>query len=124
MLACIFVEKKQIHFFDSSSQTIKKKEYDLGSNAYSRGLRYMKGLLQWVKEEGKQRGVIVNMSEWTLIDHGKEFPQQQNNFDCGTFAIVCADYLVDNLPLNFSQEDMEFWRHKIAIDILRGKLRY
>ena len=59
-----------------------------------------------------------------FVNRSDEIPKQDNGFDCGVFTIVCADYLLDNLPLNYSQANMEFWREKIAIDILRGRLRY
>jgi hypothetical protein len=90
---------------------------------------YMNGLLRWIQDEGKKNDVIVQKEEWTLIDHGREFPQQGNGYDCGTFAIVCADHLIDDLPVtgsesSFSQTNMPFWREKIGVDILRGKLRY
>jgi hypothetical protein len=90
---------------------------------------YMNGLLRWIQDEGKKKEVIVKKEEWTLIDHGREFPQQGNGYDCGTFAIVCADHLIDDLPVtgsesSFSQENMPFWRKKIGVDILRGKLTY
>jgi Ulp1 family protease len=85
----------------------------------------MNGLFRWIQDEGGKNDVIVNKEEWTLIDHGKEFPQQDNSYDCGLFAIVCADHLSDDLPVTISSfSDMPFWRNKVAVDMLRGKLTY
>jgi len=88
-----------------------------------RGDKYMKGLFKWVKAEGLTKNVVIDECEWKFFNRSDN-PKQDNGFDCGVFTIVCADYLLDNLPLSYSQEDMEFWRGKIAIDILRGRLRY
>jgi sentrin-specific protease 1 len=51
-------------------------------------------------------------------------PQQQNGYDCGVFSIMCADYVSDNLPLSYVQEDMQNNRVKIAAAIRRGHLTY
>ena len=95
----------------------------------TKGTFYMNGLLRWIQDEGEKINVIVNKEEWTLIDHGNDFPQQSNNYDCGLYAIVCADHLSDNLPVtgefsSFSAANMPFWREKIAVDMLRGNLTY
>ena len=89
----------------------------------------MNGLLRWIQDEGKENDVIVNKQAWKLIDHGNAFPQQDNSDDCGLFAIVCADHLSDDLPVTgsesfFSAANMRFWRIKVAVDMLRGKLTY
>jgi Ulp1 family protease len=94
-----------------------------------KGTFYMNGLLRWIQDEGKKNNVTVNKKEWTLIDKGNAFPQQDNFDDCGLFAIVCADHLSDDLPvtgpmLSFSAVNMPFWREKVAADMLRGKLTY
>ena len=116
-LACVYIKKKEIHYFDSMAQMMK-----LGSF-------YMNGLLRWIQDEGEKMNVTVNKEEWTLIDHLDEFPQQDNDYDCGMFAIACADHLLDDLPVTglfsaFSIANMPFWREKVAVDILRGKLTY
>ena len=51
-------------------------------------------------------------------------PQQVNGVDCGLFACMCADFLSDDLPLRYSQNDMAFFREKMCADILRGSLAY
>jgi Ulp1 family protease len=88
-----------------------------------RGDKYMEGLFKWVKAEGLTKNVVIDECERKFFNRSDN-PKQDNSFDCGVFTIVCADFLLDNLPLNYSQENMEFWRQKIAIDILRGRLRY
>jgi Ulp1 family protease len=51
-------------------------------------------------------------------------PRQNNGFDCGTFVCMYADFLLQNLPEQFSQEDMPMLRLKICYCILTGSLLY
>ena len=122
-LACVYLEKKEIHYFDSlvPDDRTEKKKYN--------PTVYMNALLRWIEDEGIKKNIIVHKNEWRLIDHGREFPQQDNFYDCGIFAIACADHLLDDLPVtgsltSFSKANMQFWRNKIAVDVLRGKLTY
>jgi Ulp1 family protease len=47
-----------------------------------------------------------------------------NGNDCGIFAMLCADFLSDDLCLTYNMNDMEFYRLKIAAAILKGSLSY
>jgi sentrin-specific protease 1 len=110
-LLVIYVQQKRIHYYDSMS----------GS-----GRRYLEGALRWLVDEALYKKSIrdYDVSDWTLVDREPHVPQQINGFDCGVFTIMCADFLSDTLPLNYSQEDVSFFRRKIAADILRGSLNY
>jgi len=111
-LAVVFPQLKQIHYFDS-----------MGND----GEEYMSSLRQWVIDEAKsKKNLTLNPNDWTLVCR-HDIPQQDNGWDCGVFTVACADFLLDNLPLNensYSQAKMEFWREKIAVDILNGYLSY
>jgi len=113
MLAVVYPKKEEIHFCDS-----------MGND----GNWYLEQILNWVIDEAlTKKGVALQSSDWKLISSCKLIPQQHNGFDCGTFVIACADALSDDLPLNestYNQGRMPFWRQKIAVDILRGKLTY
>jgi Ulp1 family protease len=68
------------------------------------GKVYAEGLLNWIVDEGREKKQIsINKNEWSLIYHGNKIPQQNNGHDCGVFSILCADFLSDNLPLQYSQ---------------------
>ena len=112
-LAVVYPQLKQIHYFDS-----------MGGN----GDFFLKGLRQWVMDEARtKKNQILDPSEWTLINHRHECPQQGNAVDCGVFTIICADFLSDNLPIDessYSQARMPFFRLKIGCDILKGILAY
>jgi Ulp1 family protease len=117
MLAVVYPQKKEIHFCDSMSS-----KADNG-----RAEHFLDYLMRWVVDEAlKNNNVTVERSDWQLINRGQGIPQQKY-LDCGAFVIACADALSDDLPLNestYSSKKMSFWRLKIAIDILRGKLTY
>jgi Ulp1 family protease len=49
-------------------------------------------------------------------------PKQKNYTDCGVFVLYFADYLVHNIPLCFTQEEIinYSWRTQIGIRILKN----
>ena len=60
-----------------------------------------------------------------MMDHqSMHVPTQQNGFDCGVFSIMAADFLSDNLPFTYTQNDMEKLRNKIASSILNVNITY
>jgi len=119
-LACVYIPVKEIHYFDTYIEVGNEGECEYTDKSDY----YMGGLIMWIIDEGKRRGEIQTEEGWSLINRSHDIPQQGNHHDCGVFTIVCADFLTDNLLLEYSQNDMPFWRKKIGIDILRGQLRY
>jgi sentrin-specific protease 1 len=110
VMAVVYVQKKEIHYYDSMS----------GS-----GKRYLDAMLQWLVDEAREKkGELLDPEQWKLSDREQNVPQQQNGYDCGVFSIMCADYVSDNLPLSYVQEDMQNNRVKIAAAIRRGHLTY
>jgi Ulp1 family protease len=111
-LAVVYVLKKEIAYYDSMSGV---------------GRQYLSALLRWLQDEAKEKkGITLDVSDWTLIDshEGEDVPQQHNGFDCGVFTTICADYISDDLPLVYSQQEMPLNRAKIGAAILRGVIEY
>jgi sentrin-specific protease 1 len=109
-LAVAYIQKKEIHYYDSMS----------GS-----GKRHMEAIRQWLVDEAREKKqMTLNPAEWKLVDREEHVPQQRNGYDCGVFSIICADYLSDSLPLEYTQEEMPDNRIKIAWAIREGKLWY
>jgi Ulp1 family protease len=108
-LAVVYPQKKRIEYFDSMR---------------GKGAFYTDALFRWIQDEAVTRGLNINMEEWTTYSRSHEIPQQGNGFDCGVFTIIAADFLSDNLPLLYSQSDMESFRLKIILRILNGCLDY
>lgn len=55
-------------------------------------------------------------SDWKKLTP-KDIPRQGNMSDCGAFACTFADRLSQRKPFNFSQQDMETIRRRIALNI-------
>lgn len=102
--------KKEIRYYDSMS----------GS-----GRKYLEGMKQWLMDESMdKKKVPLCMQDWVLIDGEKNIPQQKNCVDCGMFSIIGADFLSDDLSLQYGQKDMPFFRNKVAAAIIGGSLSY
>lgn len=109
-LAVIDIKNKQIRHYDSLKHTRYQGEDNVLEN-----------LRQWVIDEYETKHqVIEDKNNWTFLkSRDINPPQQTNGIDCGVFAMVYADYLAERRVLNFSQNDIEEWRLKIASSILQ-----
>lgn len=107
----LYVEAREIHYYDS-----------MGGN----GDKYMRAILKWIVDEARDKKEIdgYDVSEYRLIDHGHNIPQQENGYDCGVFSCMFADFDTDDLPFQFSQENLAEFRLKIVLAIMRGELIY
>ncbi len=89
------------------------------------GVPHLRNLLKWLADEyDDKKKMLLDTSEWILIGHSSDVPRQENGFDCGMFALTCADYLSDDLPLRYSQQEMRQRRINTAAFILRGNIPY
>jgi sentrin-specific protease 1 len=107
-LIVIFVQHCRICYYDSMG----------GSD---RGL--LKLVMRYMQDESRdKRGREMDTTNWSTTCSTS--PTQCNGFDCGVFAIMNADFLSDDLPLEYSQQHMPLFRRKVCANILRGKLNY
>ena len=110
-LAVVFIQQKEIHYYDSTNGD---------------GNKCKNALLQWLIDEARNKNSTFDASEWELKSI-KDCPQQHNGYDYGVFTIMCANFLFDNLPIletSYGQRNMALFRMKIACDILHGSYRY
>ncbi|XP_017050781.1 uncharacterized protein LOC108094613 [Drosophila ficusphila] len=56
------------------------------------------------------------------IESAQNIPQQLNGSDCGLFSCMFAEYISRDVPITFSQENMEYFRKKMPLEIAEGKL--
>jgi len=112
ILAVIFMQLQHIRIYDS--------KVSLGHDMD----RYLKDLTRWIGDEAVAKKVSVDIGEWTVSSRENFVPQQTNGRDCGVFTCMFADFLSDDLPLEFSQEHIPHFREKIVADICRGSLGY
>jgi len=73
------------------------------------------------KLKGDQGRFRLNLMEWTDDNNRDRYPQQENGYDCGVFTSKCADWISDDLYPDYSQENMELFRQRMMVDIIRGK---
>jgi Ulp1 family protease len=107
----LYMEQRKIHYYDS-----------MGGN----GRMYIEAILHWIKDEArtKKNWEEYDVSDFTLIDHGRDVPQQGNGFDCGIFSCTFALFDTDDLPFHFDQVHMPNFRLRICLDILEGGFSY
>ena len=109
-LLVIFFQRKIIYYFDSMGNTSAE--------------RYLRGALRFLGDISKGAGKAFDVDEWTLVKSSTNYPQQGNGYDCGVFVIMYADYLSDNLPFNFSQDDIALFRKRIILNIMKKSWDY
>ncbi|XP_026469543.1 sentrin-specific protease 1-like [Ctenocephalides felis] len=102
---------------DFKHKTIKYYDSMGGSN---------KGVLDmaenYLKEESlDKKKVTLDTSTWTK-ETVKDIPQQMNGCDCGVFSCMFAEYICRGAKINFSQNDMKYFRRKMCLEIVNGKL--
>lgn len=113
VLVVVHVTEKKISYYDS---LMPKNKYNFK--------KHSENILHWISDEaGKKGGFSFNQMEWTYVL--EDVPQQSNFYDCGVFTLMFADFLFDEIPLNYiKQEDMTTYRLKIGLSILRKKIPY
>jgi Ulp1 family protease len=84
-----------------------------------RGSSYTEALEQWLDDEHAARKGCECAIEWELVPTLPTVPQQSNGSDCGVFSCMFADYISEDLSLQFSQADMPHFRQRLALQILR-----
>lgn len=110
-IAVWFVQCNEIHYYDSM---------------HGNGKTYLTSIRKWIVDDAKdKKKETLNEEDYQMMDHqSMHVPTQQNGFDCGVFSIMAADFLSDNLPFTYTQNDMEKLRNKIASSILNVNITY
>ncbi|WP_419241167.1 Ulp1 family isopeptidase [Cardinium endosymbiont of Nabis limbatus] len=106
-LAVVDFGKKAINYYDSLGKSNK--------DCLNKLLDYL------VKEIADKKQGQLNKAEWRL-ECLEGIPQQQNGYDCGVFVCQFANHVALGAPLNFTQRDMPYFRERMAIEILNGRL--
>lgn len=112
ILVVIYVQAKEMHLMDSMGPQNRSS--------------YLDNVGRWLGDEyrvRKKNGKELDVGGWKKVFR-EDVPLQRNGFDCGMFVITAADYLADNLPLEYTQEDMPLNRLKVGSALLKGRLPY
>ncbi|GAB4843607.1 hypothetical protein Ancab_013571 [Ancistrocladus abbreviatus] len=76
-------------------------------------------LARYYVDEAKDKSAQdIDISSWEH-EFVKDLPVQENGFDCGVFMIKYADFYSRGLGLQFSQDDMPYFRLRTVKEILR-----
>ena len=115
VMLIVYLSIKTIKYYDS-----------MGGN----GGVFLEAMLHYLKDESEQRSkfrrprVTFDITDWILTSAGNRCPQQNNGYDCRAFTVLHADFISDDLPLHFSQANVDSFRMKMVAAILRGNLDY
>ncbi|KAK6636265.1 hypothetical protein RUM43_009924 [Polyplax serrata] len=106
-MSVIDFRSKEVRYYDS-----------MGSS----NNRCLNALLSYLEAESlDKKKVAYSTNDWKQINVD-DIPQQMNGSDCGVFSCVFAEHLARNSPLLFSQENMPYFRRKMALEIVEAKL--
>jgi sentrin-specific protease 1 len=67
----------------------------------------------------KKNGENFDHGEWTR-EINQQVPQQSKDGHCGAFVLTYALFYAENKTMKFTEEDMLYYRRKIAFEILKG----
>ncbi|XP_032457372.1 sentrin-specific protease 1 [Nasonia vitripennis] len=106
-MSIIDFRKRSIQYFDS-----------MGSPNY----KCLQVLKQYLQEESiDKKKKHFDFLDWTF-ECIKDIPQQMNGSDCGVFSCMFAEYICSNKTINFTQDDMPYFRNKMVYEILTVQL--
>ena len=85
--------------------------------------RCLDAIQQYIAQESLiKKHKKIDFTDWK-IESVPDIPQQNNSSDCGVFCCVFAEYLCAGKTLNFSSEDMPYFRKKIMEEILSCQIQ-
>ncbi|XP_018497652.1 sentrin-specific protease 1-like [Galendromus occidentalis] len=79
-------------------------------------------LLEYLSQEmSDKKNSQLDAGQW-LLTNIQNLPQQQNGSDCGMFALKYADFAAKDAEINFTQNDMPYFRRRMMFEILRSSI--
>ncbi|KHG16976.1 Sentrin-specific protease 1 [Gossypium arboreum] len=110
VLFCVDTREKKISWLDPiPSSRIK-------SNNVEKQI-----ILQWFTSYLLPEFGYNDADEWPFVVR-TDIPKQENSIDCGVFVMKYGDCLTHGDFFPFTQKDMIHFRHRIFLDIYRGRL--
>ncbi|XP_037938728.1 uncharacterized protein LOC119671920 isoform X2 [Teleopsis dalmanni] len=106
-MAIIHLKNKSIKYYDSMGAP---------------NPRVLNALEGYLKEESLDKKKIPFDTSGFVIESVKDVPRQMNGSDCGVFSCMFAEFITRDKAITFSQEHMEYFRHKMIVEIVRGEL--
>uniref|UniRef100_A0A1A9ZJL6 Ubiquitin-like protease family profile domain-containing protein n=1 Tax=Glossina pallidipes TaxID=7398 RepID=A0A1A9ZJL6_GLOPL len=101
---------------------LKNRTIKLYNSMGSPSPKILKVLEQYLKDESiDKRKKAFDTSQFT-IESVPDVPQQTNGSDCGVFSCMFAEYVTRDKKIDFSQANMKYFREKMILEIVEGKL--
>ena len=97
--------------------------YDRYADRSSEVLPYLQRYVSDKASDKLEDGEVLDTRPWTQRSMYRFSPKQNDGVNCGVFMLMFARYLARGEPLDFSQQHMEFFRRRIASDVLEGVAR-
>jgi len=140
ILIILSLKKKEVYAFDSSSMGNGERPREIADTYL---IPFCKNVLR--RKFGNTTNLPtfdINLEEGEWKYYDINCPQQLNGYDCGVFVCMFMDFASDDIDLqnlsDFSyfsdgscdwapkvlQANIDYFRFKIAIDIIRGDLGY
>jgi Ulp1 family protease len=112
-MVVVFIQKKEIRYYCSSRGI---------------GTKYLGYAMKWLTKQAKTRfNFRLKKKEWKFFDGTQNLNVPQQPYwskDCARYTMAAADYLSDDLPLVYCQEDIDEYRFKIAYAMLKSSISY
>eukprot|EP01083_Nonionella_stella_P166692 558048_1 len=105
----------------------KHKKFEYYDSMNGSATEFFRIIRKYIEDEykdklkGDKTKYNLDLSEWSNDNHRDKYPQQQNGVDCGVFTSKCADWISDELYPDYSQQDMQYFRERIMVEIIRGR---
>ncbi|XP_055910942.1 sentrin-specific protease 1 isoform X2 [Eupeodes corollae] len=84
--------------------------------------KILAALEQYLREESLDKRKRPFDTSGFLIESVRDVPQQNNGSDCGVFSCMFAEFICRDREITFSQQNMEYFRHKMILEIVQGQL--
>lgn len=106
-MSVIDMREKSINYYDSMGHP---------------NMAVLDGLKRYLEDESMdKRNIQLDTSDWTA-ECIRDCPQQRNGSDCGVFSCMFAEFLSRDSKITFDQQHMQYFRRKMIVEIIQGKL--
>ncbi|XP_016954570.3 uncharacterized protein LOC108027574 isoform X2 [Drosophila biarmipes] len=106
-MAIIHLRNKTIRYYDSMGKPNQA---------------VLNALEAYLREESLDKRKQPFDTSGFVIENVPNVPQQLNGSDCGVFSCMFAEYISRDVPITFSQAEMEYFRRKMVLEIVAGEL--
>lgn len=116
-LVVAFMQERRLVYYDSKFAQVP----DHGMKYLVAMERYLHNEAARLLEAKKVAPGQVDVRPWEKVLGSVSTPQQVED-DCGVFTCITASYIVQDLELRFSRNDIYYYRSRMTLELLHRKL--